>query len=538
MRRSNLVAMCWSISVLTACSGAGPSGAPDGGVEGANGAAPASSEAGWTQNGGARDGATADAERPDGATPPPSSDMPDGTPHTDGGPGAVGAPPSDAGLRCPTTAQSLYVDATNSGPRDGTRARPFSTISAAIASANTGAGIHVAAGAYRENLLVSGKTLVLCGGFAGDFQQFDPHANVTTVQGDGAAPAVQLASAGDSQLIGLRITGGGGGVEVTGSGSPTIAGNLIEGNMRPEASDSSRGGGIFVYHANAVVVGNVIRGNRADRGAGVATSGDRVELGENVVEANVGTGTHGGGLYVMSRVAVLRGNLVRGNEIGRSVGYGWGGGMMFLGSGNTATISHNEVTDNWAPSDGSGTFIDEGGTATLDHELIHHNRCNTRGGVGLYVDGGSGVRSTVVVVNSTIANHRCPSTAEGNGIYASAGTDVTVKNSILWDNAGRDFSVRAGSTLALSYTLSEQVATGTGNLQGDPLFADPSTADYHLRSRAGRFHLGQWVIDAESSSALDHGAPADDFSMESTPNGGRIDLGNYGNTPEASRSGS
>jgi len=52
----------------------------------------------------------------------------------------------------------------------------------------------------------------------------------------------------------------------------------------------------------------------------------------------------------------------------------------------------------------------------------------------------------------------------------------------------------------------------------DPIFVDAANGDYHLDS---------------CSPAVDSGDPAEDFSLEPQPNGGRINLGRYGNTIEA-----
>jgi len=90
--------------------------------------------------------------------------------------------------------------------------------------------------------------------------------------------------------------------------------------------------------------------------------------------------------------------------------------------------------------------------------------------------------------------------------------------------------------------LSEESIAGAGNVVADPLFADAVANDYHLRSTAGRFDplanggVGAFVIDAEDSRAIDAGDPAADFSVEPFPNGGRANLGAYGNTAEASKS--
>jgi len=45
-----------------------------------------------------------------------------------------------------------------------------------------------------------------------------------------------------------------------------------------------------------------------------------------------------------------------------------------------------------------------------------------------------------------------------------------------------------------------------------------------------------WVYDSVTSPCIDAGDQSDDHSNEPTPNGGRINMGAYGNTEEASKS--
>ena len=59
---------------------------------------------------------------------------------------------------------------------------------------------------------------------------------------------------------------------------------------------------------------------------------------------------------------------------------------------------------------------------------------------------------------------------------------------------------------------------GEGNINVDPLFVDPANNDFHLQSQ---------------SPCIDAGNPNDDYSKEPQPNGGRINMGAYGNTSEA-----
>ena len=77
----------------------------------------------------------------------------------------------------------------------------------------------------------------------------------------------------------------------------------------------------------------------------------------------------------------------------------------------------------------------------------------------------------------------------------------------------------------------------------EPRFVDAVT-NFHLRSTAGSYRGapftapagGSFVADADLSFGIDGGDPAVGFAQEPAPNGGRLDLGAFGNTPDASRS--
>ena len=64
----------------------------------------------------------------------------------------------------------------------------------------------------------------------------------------------------------------------------------------------------------------------------------------------------------------------------------------------------------------------------------------------------------------------------------------------------------------------------------------PADMDVHLQSTKGRWNGSEWVIDANYSPAIDAGCPDSGFAEEPECNGGRINLGAYGNTAEASKS--
>ncbi len=139
------------------------------------------------------------------------------------------------------------------------------------------------------------------------------------------------------------------------------------------------------------------------------------------------------------------------------------------------------------------------------------------------------------------------------------GGTATVVNCIIWDcpqpitltdSSNTEIEDR-GSHVAISYSdidggqggisvsgSQSTVAWGDGNIDVDPLFADPSLGDFHLKSQAGRYDPNErvWVVDELSSPCIDAGDPNDPVGDEPVPNGARINLGAYGGTAQASQS--
>jgi hypothetical protein len=132
--------------------------------------------------------------------------------------------------------------------------------------------------------------------------------------------------------------------------------------------------------------------------------------------------------------------------------------------------------------------------------------------------------SSPTLSNLTIVSNRY-------GIEAYAGSEPDISNTILWYNTDGDlFGCRA------RYSCVER--GGETNIWIDPLFVDPNNGDYHLRSERGRYwpEHDVWVLDKVTSPCVDGGNPEAKVLEEPMPNGGRINIGAYGGTPEASLS--
>lgn len=451
----------------------------------------------------------------------------------------AGRLPAQDSTTAPKTivAADLFVDDDNRGPQDGTALRPFRTVQQAIDAARDGAVVAVAGGTYSQAIRVQEKTVRLYGGYvggtkddyaagnAGRFAERDPAAHPSHLQGNGKDSVVTLYEAGASTVDGFRITGGGpsamaaplavGGGFYIYSGSPTITHNLIENNRTcpPVKQDDERlGGGIYATASSLTITDNVIRNNVSGRGAGIAADGPKLRIHGNTVEKNIGVGDHGGGVYLFSPDAEISHNRIVGNEIGRELNYGWGGGLIVFNKGGNYKLSHNVFTGNFAPSVGSAFFVDDGATASMDHDLIYANAGNPAGNGAVppvYVDGnetgegGAGLSSTLTMNHVTIADHTAMPTVNGNAISVTWNSKVTIKNSIFWNNGGDDLDVDATSRATVTDTLSQETLKGSGNLSQDPLFVDPTRRDYRLSSPIGkRGDLGACgnAMDAASST--------------------------------------
>lgn len=128
---------------------------------------------------------------------------------------------------------------------------------------------------------------------------------------------------------------------------------------------------------------------------------------------------------------------------------------------------------------------------------------------------------------------------------------VLISHCIIWSNTPRQILVEGQGLPDVRFTCIMGRWDGIGNMDVDPLFARAGQwrwdedgmswqqGDYHLRSEAGRWDPdGQmWVIDPLSSLCIDAGDPAVPIGLEPFPNGGRVNIGAYGGTPQASKSG-
>lgn len=190
---------------------------------------------------------------------------------------------------------------------------------------------------------------------------------------------------------------------------------------------------------------------------------------------------------------------------------------------------------------GAGIELSEQSHPTLTNCLI---AANAGPGVEMLDKGGRMTRyNEPMIANCTIAQNAAPGLCGGK---------PTLANSILFDNGAGSTATQIQCDAATVTCCAVQGGyQGSGNLGDDPCFARlgcrevPDDAastwldgDYHLTSQAGRWDPATqtWAIDDVTSPCIDAGDPMNLLGHEPFPNGGRVNLGAYGGTTQASKS--
>jgi hypothetical protein len=186
-------------------------------------------------------------------------------------------------------------------------------------------------------------------------------------------------------------------------------------------------------------------------------------------------------------------------------GYADYGGGIFNDQ-SSPTVRNCEFVGNTADMFGGG-IENYDSHATIVNCVFSGNSAQEGGGI-------DNACSSAKLINCTFSGNTAA--VSGGGIY-NLDSSTTIRNCVLWGDGPEEILVSSG-TAAVGYSDVEGGWAGEGNIDVDPRFVDSAGGDYHLSA---------------GSPAIDAGDPGWDWSNEPWPNGGRVNMGAYGNTVEA-----
>ena len=249
---------------------------------------------------------------------------------------------------------------------------------------------------------------------------------------------------------------------------------------------------------------------------------------------------------------------IHGNTVGNSLANVPSGYAGILLGNSEMPAGSAAIYNNYIYGKAGGIVLEGGSTKNfLEGVHVHHNRIfkafdNTAGG-DHFLNGGihiHGAHNTLIEYNTIEGSYK-----DGIVFEIGAGTETgyrtIVRNNIISNSTsyGLNNIDSDKHTFVSEYNNIYNSSAGDYNntssdmdIHTDPLYAtstdtnDSDAVDLHLRSEYGRWNGTVWVTDAETSPAIDRAKPSSDYSNEPNPNGGRGNLGAYGNTHEASKS--
>jgi hypothetical protein len=184
-----------------------------------------------------------------------------------------------------------------------------------------------------------------------------------------------------------------------------------------------------------------------------------------------GRTNNGGGVCCDHSSPTITNNIIMGNlAIGSSGWVGFGGGISCW-EYSSPIISNNTIIVNIADQSGGGINCYFGSSPTITNNNISGNTAGGNGGGIICIAG-----TYPAITNNTITGN----TAGGNGggIYNLQSWPTTT-NCILWGNLPNEF-YNYNCNPGVTYSDVQGGFPGTGNIDADPLWADPANDDFHL----------------------------------------------------------
>jgi predicted outer membrane repeat protein len=257
-------------------------------------------------------------------------------------------------------------------------------------------------------------------------------------------------------------------------------------------SSTNDGGGLYMYQTSSALIANcTFNGN--------STSGESV----------------GGGVHSENSSGDIYENCEFFNNTAWS-----GAGLSIYGAGlPEISLESCTFTENISLNDGSGTHGYGGALYSWSASLIIENCLFADNHSLVWAGGIHGRLSNLVLTNCTIANNSA--VLGGSGGMRLDNSTAVMRSCIVWGNAL--YSAGPASQYQFAYSIIEGVDTtgGIGNIDADPLFADPVNGDFHLQHVDTGHAADSPCIDTGNPLTIPYGSTR----IDGLPDLGVIDMG-------------
>jgi len=452
-------------------------------------------------------------------------------------------------------ANTIYVDvASPNDPGSGTFEDPFRRIQAAIDNSVSGDIVEIRPGVYsgsgNRDLDPGGKSITIRS-IKPDDEWF---VSNTVIDPNDAGRGFNIHGDEDANCIisGLTIRNARIAIGDNGAGiycyncSPIISNCVI----RDCSAEGGSGGGICFDYGSAAIINCTIAGNFAGHygyGGGISCRFSSPTIIGCTISGNSAAITGGGIDSGASEPNILNCIIIDNNALG-------GGGINCYYPGDTNVVNCT-IAANSADYFGGGVYCWSQGSAIIKNSIIWANSAPEGTQLGMDYEGTISAQYCDIQDGQTGVYDPCGLLAWGQGnidvdpcfVSFIPGDDPNLCDFHLQSSYGRwnppfyriDFNNDGIINLAEFAELAE-VWLEQGNLPQD--IDNSGIVDWPDLELFAQYYLANsfkdgWVSDVNTSPCVDAGDPNSDWTAEPWPNGKRINIGAYGGTNQAGKSG-